>query len=65
MKDVFWLSEEADGDYLNDVAWTNDDKPATCLRLTAADGVMWSIGAKDVLSFDGKTWTRIDGKPAE
>ncbi len=65
MKDVFWLSEEADGDYLNDVAWTNDDKPATCLRLTAADGVMWSIGAKDVLSFDGQTWTRIDGKPAE
>lgn len=65
MKDAFWLSEEADGDYLNDVAWTNDDKPATCLRLTAADGVMWSIGAKDVLSFDGQTWTRIDGKPAE
>ena len=64
MKDVFWLSEEADGDYLNDVDWTNGDKPATCLRLSVADGVMWSIGAKDVLSFDGTTWTRIDGKPA-
>jgi hypothetical protein len=64
MKDVFWLSEEADGDYLNNVEWTNDDKPSTCLRLSAADGVMWSIGAKDVLSFDGTTWTRIDGKPA-
>ncbi len=65
MTHVFWLSEEADGDYLNDVEWTNDDKPKTCLRLSTADGVLWSIGAKDVLSFDGKTWTRIDGKVAE
>ena len=65
MKAVFWLSEEADGDYLNDVEWTNGDKPKTCLRLSAADGVLWSIGAKDVLSFDGTTWTRIDGKVAE
>jgi hypothetical protein len=36
-----------------------DDPPETCYHLTTAEGVMWSIGAKDVMSFDGKTWTRI------
>ena len=34
--------------------------PKTCYRLSADDGVLWSIGAKDVLAFDGKTWTRIN-----
>ena len=36
------------------------DTPGTCHRLSAADGVLWSIGAKDIMAFDGKTWTRID-----
>jgi hypothetical protein len=39
---------------------TGDEDPDTYYRLSAADGVLWSIGAKDVLAFDGKTWTRID-----
>lgn len=37
-----------------------DDIPATCYHLSAADGVMWSIGPKDIMAFDGKKWTRID-----
>lgn len=36
------------------------DKPSSCFALSTADSVMWSIGAKDVMAFDGKQWTRID-----
>jgi hypothetical protein len=37
-----------------------DDPPRTCGKLTHAKGVLWSVGTSDVLSFDGKAWTRID-----
>jgi hypothetical protein len=36
------------------------EAPRTCFQLSAADGVLWSIGAKDVMSYDGSTWARID-----
>lgn len=36
-----------------------DDPPKGCYHLSAARGVMWSIGEYDVMSFDGKKWTRI------
>jgi hypothetical protein len=36
------------------------DAPGTCYHLSAGDGVLWSIGAKDLMAFDGNTWTRID-----
>lgn len=36
------------------------DPPKTCYCLSAADGVLWSIGAKDIVAFDGNEWTRID-----
>ncbi|MFY0564564.1 hypothetical protein ACN28E_11985 [Archangium lansingense] len=37
-----------------------DDAPATCYHLSAANGVLWSLGAKDIMAFDGKKWTRVD-----
>ncbi len=36
------------------------DQAQTCFHLSAADGVLWSIGPKDLMAFDGKKWTRID-----
>jgi hypothetical protein len=47
-----------EGDRLKRVD-TGKEIPATCYHLDAADGILWSIGAKDILQFDGKTWTRI------
>lgn len=35
-------------------------KPSSCGRLSAGDGVLWSIGEKDVFAFDGGRWSRID-----
>ena len=34
-------------------------KPDTYYHLSAADGVMWSIGEEDIVSFDGKSWKKI------
>lgn len=36
------------------------DRPATAYHLSSADGVMWSIGDKDIFKFDGKRWERIE-----
>ena len=36
------------------------DPAKTCYDLAVGAGRMWSIGAKDVMSFDGKRWSRID-----
>ena len=36
-----------------------DDRPRSCYQLSAAEGVMWSNGEFDVMSFDGKAWSRI------
>jgi hypothetical protein len=35
------------------------DVPRTCYHLSATSDVLWSIGEQDVLSFDGKNWTRV------
>ncbi len=47
-----------DNDALNLVKFT-DDIPSSCYHLTSSPGVLWSIGAKDVMAFDGKAWKRI------
>ncbi len=35
------------------------DPPKTTGQLSAAEDVMWSIGSKDIMAYDGKTWNRI------
>ena len=37
-----------------------EDVPSSFFHLTTTKGVLWSIGKKDVMAFDGKQWTRID-----
>lgn len=46
------------GDSLKSVDWGNMPKP-TSYRLSAAAGVLWSIGERDILAFNGRQWTRV------
>ncbi len=36
------------------------DAPSSCYRLSSAEGVLWSVGERDVFSFDGRDWRRVD-----
>ncbi len=36
-----------------------EDPPKTCHQLSATKDIMWSIGEKDIMSFDGNKWERI------
>ena len=35
------------------------DAPSSCRQLSVANGIMWSIGEYDIMSFNGRTWSRI------
>jgi hypothetical protein len=48
-----------DGGKLNFVE-IGEDPPSTYFRLSATQDVMWSIGSKDVMAFDGIAWKRVD-----
>ncbi|MCE9529813.1 MAG: hypothetical protein K8T89_01530 [Planctomycetes bacterium] len=56
MHAVFTLEDD---DSLKVVDFDND-VPDTYYHLSAGDGMLWSIGPKDVMAFDGKEWDRID-----
>jgi hypothetical protein len=43
---------------LRPVNW-GKDKPRTALRLSAREGRMWSIGAKDIMELRNSRWTRV------
>lgn len=53
---VFTLEK---GDTLK-VVRMGEDTPLSAYHLSVGDGLLWSIGAKDVMSYDGKNWSRID-----
>jgi hypothetical protein len=46
------------GDTLGAVTFGRDT-PRSTYQLSAAEGVMWSNGEFDVMSFDGKIWSRV------
>jgi hypothetical protein len=52
-----WLYELSD----NSVTLTDfgSDAPETCFTLSVAGNRLWSVGAKNIFSFDGTSWTRI------
>lgn len=47
-----------EGDTLEPVDF-GDDKPGSTYQLSAIEDLMWSIGRRDVMAYDGKSWTRI------
>jgi hypothetical protein len=38
----------------------DEDIPFSFYRFTATPDVLWTIGSKDVMRFDGATWSRVD-----
>jgi hypothetical protein len=46
------------GSTLQPVAF-GDDKPRSFYHLSVGEGVLWSIGEFDVMSFDGVQWVRV------
>lgn len=55
MKNLFTL----DGNLLVAVDF-GDVKVSSCYSLSTAEGVLWSVGNEDVLSFDGSDWQKYE-----
>jgi hypothetical protein len=36
-----------------------EDRPQSAYHLTTCEEALWSIGAKDIMAFDGAVWRRI------
>ncbi len=49
-----------DGDKLVALPLPKKDPPKTFNALDVTRGALWSIGPKDIFTYDGKTWTRIE-----
>jgi hypothetical protein len=52
---------ELDGDDLRTTDFGECAPPATCYCLSAADGLLWSVGAKNIVEYDGKQWKTVIG----
>jgi hypothetical protein len=50
---------ELHGDDLIPVDFGDEPPPVICYHLSAADGIMWSIGENAVMEFNGTSWTLI------
>ncbi len=50
-----------DGKKMTEVTFGRCEPPSTCYHLSASEGTLWSVGAKDLLSFNGKTWKSVIG----
>ena len=57
MTEIYTLNDNNILEYEN----MGEDSAKTCYKLDVRDGVLWSFGKKDLMSFDGLNWTRIDG----
>ncbi len=57
MTEIYTLNSDNILEYEN----MGEDTAKTCYKLDARDGVLWSFGEKDLMSFDGLNWKRIDG----
>jgi hypothetical protein len=67
--DVEWFRERLYVSTMTNVYYLSDanlvavdfgpDRPRSCYQLSAGEGVLWSNGEFDIMSFDGAAWTRV------
>ena len=59
------LLYELQGNNLVPVDYGKKPSPRSCYHLSAADGVMWSIGSHDVMQLNKSGWSRILNNPEQ